>query len=200
MLGVAVAIQRETIRQRQIEYLQATMNPTDMKIMGISGRGKVLRAVSQTIGLNSDEVVPNDDVLDRMHHQEQQQHAQGPVAQIVQQATEKGIAAGVSRIATELTAGEIASQIGMPEGNPTHIGTDAEGYGPPQQGGSQQPGTNNARMDLGPGGDSARNAAIGQGTKQGALSQGGGAPRTALFQLGAGRGPAGTPRLTPGMG
>lgn len=206
VLGVSVAIQRETIRQRQIEYLQATMNPTDMKIMGISGRGKVLRAVSQTIGLNGEEVVPSDDMLDRMHHQEQQRQAQGPVLEMVEQGVQKGVQAGISRITTELTAGEIAAQIGMPEGNPTHIGTDAAGFGPPQQGqqqgqpGQQQqgqpqrPATNNPSMDLG------RSAAVGQGTKQGKLSQGGGAPRTALFSQGAGRGPAGTPRLSPGMG
>ena len=32
--GVQVAIQKETMRQRQIEWLQATNNPTDMHIMG----------------------------------------------------------------------------------------------------------------------------------------------------------------------
>ena len=41
--GVNVAVQRETQRQRQLEFLQHTNNPIDMGIMGIKGRGAVLR-------------------------------------------------------------------------------------------------------------------------------------------------------------
>jgi hypothetical protein len=37
--GVSVAIQRETQRQRQVEFLQSTANPIDMGIIGIKGRG-----------------------------------------------------------------------------------------------------------------------------------------------------------------
>src|SRR5208337_1587714 len=50
--GVTVAIQRETVRQRQIEFAQATNNATDMKIIGLKGRANILRAVSGTIGLS----------------------------------------------------------------------------------------------------------------------------------------------------
>ena len=190
VLGVAVAIQRETIRQRQIEFLQATMNPTDQKIMGIKGRGTVLRAVSTTIGLNGEDVVPSEDALERMQKQEEQQRAQGPVAQQVEKGVAKGVELGVQRITTELTAGEIAAQTGMPEGNPTHIGTM------PGQG-DQQSATNNPAMDLGPQGDSARNAAIGQGTKQGSFAAGGMGPQTHL--VGSQPGP-GMQRLSPGVG
>jgi hypothetical protein len=56
--GVNVAIQRETLRQRQIEFLTATNNPTDQKIMGIKGRATVLRSVSTTIGMPGEEIVP----------------------------------------------------------------------------------------------------------------------------------------------
>ena len=38
VLGVNVAMQRETQRQRQLEFLQITANPIDMQITGISGR------------------------------------------------------------------------------------------------------------------------------------------------------------------
>jgi hypothetical protein len=68
--GVAVAIQRETQRQRQIEFLTATNNPTDLKIMGIGGRATVLRSVSQTIGIHGDEVVPDDDKIEKMEKDE----------------------------------------------------------------------------------------------------------------------------------
>jgi hypothetical protein len=171
VLGVNVAIQRETIRQRQIEFLQATMNPTDQKIVGIKGRGAVLRAVSQTIGLNGEEVVPSDDQLEQMQKAEQQQQAQGPVMEQVQKGVARGVEAGIQTITKELTAGEIAAQIGMPEGMPTHIGT--------------LPGTGGQ-----PNGSGSQDAAVGQGTKQGPL-QGQGGPQTHLVgsQPGAGAKP-----------
>jgi len=63
VLGVNVAMQRETQRQRQLEFLQITANPIDMQIMGIPGRANVLRAVSNGIGLEGEEIVPPEDVL-----------------------------------------------------------------------------------------------------------------------------------------
>ena len=181
--GVNVAIQRETIRQRQIEFLQATNNPTDMHIMGLKGRGEVLRAVSQTIGLNGENVVPNDDKLEQMEQQQQQQQASGPVMQMIEKGVNQGVQAGVQRIATELTAGDIAQQIGMPEGLPTHIGTPAAGGGAPGgavPGAPPQPATNNPGMDLGPGGDMARRAAQSQGSQAGSLTRQGLGPTTNL--------------------
>jgi hypothetical protein len=61
--GVTVAIQRETERQRQLEFLQATANPVDTGILGIRGRGAVLRAVTNTLGLDGESVVPSDEEL-----------------------------------------------------------------------------------------------------------------------------------------
>lgn len=190
VLGVNVAIQRETIRQRQIEFLQATMNPVDMGIMGTTGRGTVLRAVSQTIGLNGEQVVPSDEALEKMAAQEKEQAEAngGPVAQAVTQGIQKGVQAGINRITTELTAGEIAAQIGVPPGMPTHIGTDSPMLGPPQQPGGPQ----------GQGGTNP--AAVGQGTKQGPLATQGMGPRTSLVNQQPGPGPAGPPKLSPGMG
>ena len=191
--GVNVAIQRETIRQRQIEFLQATMNPTDQKIVGIKGRGAILRAVSSTIGLDGEEVVPPDDQLEKMQQQQQQQEATGPIQEVVNKGVQKGVELGVQRIATELTAGEIAAKAGMPEGMPTHIGTLPDGNG----GASPQPATNNPAMDLGPQGDSARMAAQGQGGQQGSLVGGGMAPTTTL--TGNTPGPGAKP-ISPGVG
>ena len=67
--GVAVAMQRETMRARQLEFLQLTANPIDMSIMGPKGRAAVLRSVSNTIGMPGEEIVPSEDEL-------QQQQAQ----------------------------------------------------------------------------------------------------------------------------
>lgn len=58
--GVSVAMQRETERQRRIELLQATANPIDSQIMGISGRAKLLRAVAKSLGMEGEDIVPSD--------------------------------------------------------------------------------------------------------------------------------------------
>src|SRR6185369_4655579 len=98
-------IQRETLRQRQIEFLSATANPLDQKIMGLKGRSAVLRNVSQTIGMDHEDIVPPEEQLEHMEQQEKQNAQSGNIDQRVQEGVEKGVQAGVSRIATELTAG-----------------------------------------------------------------------------------------------
>jgi len=70
--GVVVAVQRETIRQRQLEFLQLTNNPTDLQIMGPKRRANVLRAVSTGIGLDGEEVVPSKEELDVQEEQSKQ--------------------------------------------------------------------------------------------------------------------------------
>ena len=132
--GVQVAIQRETQRQRQVEFLGSTANPMDSKIMGIKGRGAVLRSVSHTIGLPGEEIVPADEELDKMQQQSEQQQGQGPpMPQIVQQGVAKGVAEGVKRITADLTAGGLAQQENVPPGPPVHLGTvPPQGPGGPQ--------------------------------------------------------------------
>jgi hypothetical protein len=63
VMGVNVAVQRETQRVRQLEFLQATANPIDAQIIGIPGRAKILRAVSNEIGLDGEGIVPPDDEI-----------------------------------------------------------------------------------------------------------------------------------------
>ena len=85
-MGVAVAMQRETMRSRQLEFLQLTGNPIDMSIIGPKGRASVLRSVATTIGMPGDEIVPSDDELQQQQAQAQANamamgaagHAQGP--------------------------------------------------------------------------------------------------------------------------
>lgn len=73
VMGVNVAVQRETQRARQLEFLQITANPIDAQIVGPQGRAAVLRAVSDTIGLPGEDIVPSEEKLAAM---EQQQAAQ----------------------------------------------------------------------------------------------------------------------------
>ena len=61
--GVAVAMQRETQRSRQLELLQITANPMDYSIMGPQGRATLLRNVSNTVGMPGDQIVPTEEDL-----------------------------------------------------------------------------------------------------------------------------------------
>jgi len=209
--GVQVAIQKETMRQRQVEWLQATNNPTDMHIMGIKGRGVVLRATSQNLGLSGEQIVPSDDVLDKMQAQQQQQQAD-PIGQAIQQKVEegvqRGVQMGVQRIATELTAGILATRAGMPEGMPTHIGTPAAtpgmgvpggppGGAPAGAGGPPMPGPPR------PGGPMAARAAASQGNQPGPMVGGGAGPGGLAPHSGTvvGNMPgAGAKPISPGVG
>lgn len=62
--GVQVAVQRETERVRQLEFLRVTANPMDAQIMGQRGRAEVLRSVSQTIGMDGAKLVPSDEDIE----------------------------------------------------------------------------------------------------------------------------------------
>jgi hypothetical protein len=112
--GVNVAVQRETQRQRQLEFLQHTNNPVDLEIMGIKGRGVVLRSVSQTIGLDGDNVVPSDEELSKKQEKQQQQEQVKAINEQVDKGIQAGVEQGVQKIASELTAGFLASHAAMP--------------------------------------------------------------------------------------
>lgn len=71
VLGVNVAVQKETQRSRQLEFLQQTNNPVDIQIMGPKGRATVLREVSKTLGLDGADIVPSEDELDQQQMQAQ---------------------------------------------------------------------------------------------------------------------------------
>lgn len=81
VMGVNVAVQRETQRVRQLEFLQVTANPMDMQIIGIPGRAKVLRSVASEIGLDGEGIVPPDDQLEASIKQAQDTAAQGAAAE-----------------------------------------------------------------------------------------------------------------------
>ena len=70
--GVSVALQRETLRARQLEFLAATANPIDMQIVGPKGRAEVLRAVANTMGLPGEQIVPSAEDLTRQERMAQE--------------------------------------------------------------------------------------------------------------------------------
>lgn len=104
VMGVTVAIQRETQRSRQLEFLQITANPIDTAIMGPEGRAQVLRTVSEGIGMPGAEIVPSDDVL-----KERQMKAQAMAQQAAQaqgnQAPQGGNVTGDAGPRVNITGG-----------------------------------------------------------------------------------------------
>lgn len=64
VMGVNVAVQKETQRARQLEFLQATMNPVDMQIIGPKGRAEVLRSVASNMGMDGAKIVPSSEDID----------------------------------------------------------------------------------------------------------------------------------------
>lgn len=90
--GVAVAMQRETERQRQLEFLQVTNNPTDAQIVGMPGRASLLRAVANTLGLDGENVVPSEEEMQAMQRRIEQQAAE-QLAALQMQAAAQQIAA-----------------------------------------------------------------------------------------------------------
>lgn len=61
--GVNVAVQRETERMRQLEFIQATANPMDAEILGAEGRASILRQLANNLGLGGDEIVPSEEEI-----------------------------------------------------------------------------------------------------------------------------------------
>jgi hypothetical protein len=74
--GVNVAVQKETERQKQLQFLQITANPIDAPIVGELGRARVLRSVATGLGL-PDDIVPDDQTLQQMIQAKQQMQAAG---------------------------------------------------------------------------------------------------------------------------
>lgn len=109
--GVQIAMQRETMRSRQLELLQVTANPIDAQIMGPKGRATLLRAVTQNVGIPGGDIVPSEEEMD----------AQQKAAQVQAQAN-----------------GMVGHAMGPPEGGPGAPGTGGGG-GPAAQAQGHQP-------------------------------------------------------------
>jgi len=175
--GVNVAIQRETQRQRQLEFLQTTNNPTDMKIVGIKGRANVLRSVASTIGLDGDKTVPSEDELDKMEQEQAAAAKTAPIEERVMKGVQTGVESGVKEITAQLTTGALAMRAHLPDDEM------AEGEAPPV--------TNNPSMDL------AQDAAHAQGNQPSKITTDNMGPTTSL--TGNMRGPNAVP-ISGGVG
>jgi hypothetical protein len=122
--GVDVAVQRETNRQRQLEFLTATANPIDVQLMGPKGRAAVLRSVAGTIGLEGSEVVPSEEEIEAIT--KGQMALPGPQAGLTPdgQPPQQGQQPAPG-------PGDQAEQMGVPEAAPVRSTTLAPAAGAP---------------------------------------------------------------------
>jgi hypothetical protein len=88
--GVTLMLQKETERQRKLEFLGMTMNPADMTIIGTDGRAAVLRNIAEDLGMTGDEIVPDATELKAR----QEKAAQMQNAALQQEALRKGMPGG----------------------------------------------------------------------------------------------------------
>jgi hypothetical protein len=82
--GVHVTVQKETERTKRLQFLQITGNPIDQQIVGTLGRARVLRSVSEDLGL-PDDIVPDDQQI-----QQQQQAQNAMQAQALHAGVQQG--------------------------------------------------------------------------------------------------------------
>jgi hypothetical protein len=121
VLGSEAAIQQETQKQRQLQFLQITANPIDGPIIGMMGRARLLRAISGDLGL-PDDIVPDDQTLQSQIDAQQRLQTAGQA--LVAHAQGQGVA--------------VPGQQGGPDqqGGP---GQSSGGAGPAQQQRSAMP-------------------------------------------------------------
>lgn len=60
--ALSLLIKEQTMARRQ-QFLQITNNPTDMAIIGLPGRAKILRSTIGSLDMDADEIVPPDEVI-----------------------------------------------------------------------------------------------------------------------------------------
>ena len=120
VLGVNVAVQRDTQRARQEQFLQMTMNPIDAAIIGPMGRAQILRNVADGLGLPGEDIVPSEDKM-----KEQQQQA----AALAQQQGAVGHAMGPA----------MGPPQGAQPGMPPSAGAPPQAMGPTGAPGNQGP-------------------------------------------------------------
>lgn len=84
--GVVAVMMREQMSQRRMEFLQATANDTDMKIVGMMNRAAVLRETAATLEIPGEDLTRSDEELRDIEEREEKQQGQ---AQQEQQKTEQ---------------------------------------------------------------------------------------------------------------
>lgn len=130
ILGVAVAMQKETQRSRQLEFLQLTANPIDMAIIGPKGRAGVLREVAKEIGIPGENIVPSEEAMDAQQKQ---------AAAIAQTQQMVGHSMGPPGVPGAQGGAQGGAQTGQPPATKSGQPTGPAGGAPPQPGAPSNP-------------------------------------------------------------
>lgn len=100
--GVEVAMQKETDRVRQLEFLSITGNPIDMNIVGVKGRAAILRTLAGNLGMPGETIIPTEEELTAKEEEQRKLQMMEQAAAQAQgdQATAPG-STGAGRIGEE---------------------------------------------------------------------------------------------------
>jgi phage anti-repressor protein len=120
---------REAAQQFRNQFLQVTANPIDMQIIGMDGRGEVLREAAKSLDMDVDKVVPPIEVLKErqaiaMAQQQQQAAANIAQAQNAAQNPQPGGSGGdapVGPTPPPALPGQQGSQQALPNPNPSPL-------------------------------------------------------------------------------
>jgi hypothetical protein len=74
--GAVTLANRDQLNVRRVEFLQATANPLDAEILGITGRASILREVAKGLSMPVDDLIPSDEKLEIMDEIKRAQQAQ----------------------------------------------------------------------------------------------------------------------------
>lgn len=94
--GAVTLANKDQLNVRRVEFLQATANPIDSEILGISGRASILREVAKGLSMPVDDIIPSDeklDIMDEIKRASQMQQMQQPQQPQQQQQPEAAGAA-----------------------------------------------------------------------------------------------------------
>ena len=84
---------KETVNVRRLEFLNATANPVDMEIVGVTGRAAILREIAKGLQMPVDEIVPSKEKLNytmELRAQMEQAQAQQGGAELEADGTPRG--------------------------------------------------------------------------------------------------------------
>ena len=74
--GIVALMMKEQLSERRLQFLTATQNEFDMKVIGIDGRAKILADAMESLESNYDDIVPTEAKIEALLKQEEQLQSQ----------------------------------------------------------------------------------------------------------------------------
>ena len=105
--GAVTLANREQLNVRRVEFLQATANPIDAEIVGMTGRAAILKEVAKGLSMPVDDIIPSKDALEAKEAVKQAMEQQAAMA-----------GAGPQQVQVTHSGGGDQSQATLPDGSP----------------------------------------------------------------------------------